>query len=87
MDIEGLRRLVREEVEGVLDEDARLDSHPKFRRLVERRLGRRLDGDCHGETWDAWRDLQTEAAGGELDPTLVDYYVNEAVGAIRSTER
>ena len=43
MDEQSLRALVREEVEAVLTEEARIDSHLKFRRLVERRVGEPLD--------------------------------------------
>jgi len=87
MDEKQLRALVREEVEAALDDEARVDSHPKFRRLVEAKLGRKFDGsDEHWDlTYNAWHDALSETAFGTPgvpDESTVDYYVNETVEKI-----
>ena len=81
-----LRRLVREEITKVFDADVIVDDHVKFRRLVERHLGRRLqEGESYDETYGAWQSILTEAGDTSLDPKLIEYYVTEAVSSINST--
>lgn len=88
MDERSLRRLIREEIEAALKEDAVVDDHDKFRKLVSERLGRRLVGDeCFEETFTAWDDALTEA---QVDGTLpngklLDHYVRVAVTSIKQS--
>ena len=82
MDEQSLRALVREEVEAVLTEEARIDSHLKFRRLVERRVGEPLDELTYDITFQAWSDAVQESAGEAIDQETLDYYLNEAVEKI-----
>jgi hypothetical protein len=86
MDTEQLRRLVREEVEKALDEEAVIDSHPKFRRLVEAKLGRRFKDSDDGwsETYAAWSDALQESGGAVLADDVRIYYVGSAVASIRA---
>ena len=82
MKLESLRKLIREEVEQAFEEADKVDSHPKFRKLVGRALGRSLaEGERHDETWHAWNELQVETAGA-VDRRLLSYYVNQAARAI-----
>jgi hypothetical protein len=84
-----LRALVREEVEHALDEEATVDSHPKFRRLVEAKLGRRFDSseDSWTETYQAWSATLMETDARHPDRDIVEYYVNDAAKAIRAQNR
>lgn len=85
MDEKQLRALVREEVERTLDEEATIDSHPKFRRLVEARLGRKFasSDDSWTETYEAWSSTLAETDGHSPDQDVIDYYVSDAAKAIR----
>jgi hypothetical protein len=84
MDEKSLRKLIGKEVDDVLDEQIRMDAHPKFRRLVSQKLGRILnEGECFDETWSAWNDMLVEAAGEEPEDELVDHYVTEAATSIK----
>lgn len=86
MDEEQLRDLVREEVERTLDEEAQIDSHPKFRRLVEAKLGRGFTGseEHWGLTYQAWSSALQETNCKFPDKDVVDYYVGDAVKAIKA---
>jgi hypothetical protein len=79
-----LRALVREEVESVLTEEAQIDSHPKFRRLVEAKLGRKFaNSDEHWDlTYMSWSSALQETDGRKPDKEVVDFYVNEAAKKI-----
>lgn len=88
MDEKTLRDLVREEVVRALDEELTIDSHPKFRRLVEAKLGRKFQGsDDHWiVTYAAWSDALSEAGSprelaGASD--VLEYYVNDAAEEIK----
>lgn len=80
MDEKQLRELIREEVERVLDEELVVDSHPKFRRLVEARVGRPFHDSDEGwtTTYEAWTAALQESGGTKVDKETLDYYV-EAV--------
>ena len=85
MNVEQLRTLVREEIEHALDEHFVIDSHPKFRRLVEAKLGRKfVDND---EFWTStnrsWSEMMLETDGASADRELVEYYVNDAAVMIK----
>jgi len=82
MDEKSLRALVREEVEAVLDEESHIDSHLKFRRLVEHRVGQPLDEFSYDITFQAWNDALVESAGQGIDEETLEYYINEAVEKI-----
>jgi hypothetical protein len=86
MNEENLRALVREEVERTLDEESKIDSHPKFRRLVEAKRGRPfLDTDDWWDTtYSAWNDALQESGGVEIDQETLDYYVDRAVALIEN---
>lgn len=79
-----LRALVREEVEAVLTEQTRIDSHPKFRRLVENKLGRQFQesDENWSLTFESWNAALSEAGGVDIDQETLDYYLNEAVEKI-----
>jgi hypothetical protein len=84
MDDRQLRQMVREEVEKALDEEAVIDSHPKFRRLVEAKLGHRFrdSDDSWSETYAAWSDALQESGGPVLADDVRAYYVDSAVVSI-----
>jgi hypothetical protein len=85
MDTKQLRKMVREEIESVLDEQITLDEHPKFRRLVAERLGRPLEQDeCYHGIWRVWNEMMTECAGEEPEQDLVEYYVERAVSLVEN---
>ena len=86
MNEENLRALVREEVERTLDEEAVVDSHQKFRRLVENKRARRFDDtDQHWDhTYSAWSDALEESGGVQIDKDTLDYYVDRAIALIEN---
>jgi hypothetical protein len=77
-----LRALVREEIEVVLDEESHIDSHLKFRKLVERRLGTDLDESTYDTTFQAWSDAVQESAGQDIEGEVLEHYLNEALDKI-----
>jgi len=77
-----LRSLVVEEIHKVLDEEAHIDSHLKFRRLVERRIGEPLDESTYDITFQAWSDAIRECVGEDIDDEVLEHYLNEAVDKI-----
>ena len=76
MDEKQLRALVREEVEQAFAVDAVVDTHPKFRRLIERRIGRKLDEDTYDTTFRAWNEMLQECEDTGLDDDLLEEYVS-----------
>jgi hypothetical protein len=80
-----LRELVAEEIQRVLDEERQIDSHPKFRRLVEARLGTKFEtSDEHWTTtYNAWSSLLQECGAVDtIDRDSLEYYVEDAAKTI-----
>jgi hypothetical protein len=80
MDVKLLRKMIKEEVESLLNERVTVDSHPKFRTLVEAKLGRSFvdTNDGWSVTYQAWNDALTESFGCEVDAETLVYYVRHA---------
>lgn len=85
MDANKLRALVREEVERTLDEELKIDSHLKFRRLVEHRVGHELGEDSYDMTFQAWSDVVQESGEHDIDPEALEFYLNETAEQIKAT--
>ena len=77
MEIKALRKMIREEVNAALDEKLVIDSHMKFRALVEAKAGRvfKDTDDNWTVTYQAWTDALTESVDGKVDQETLDYYV------------
>ena len=85
MEIKTLRKMVREEVNAALDEKFVVDSHTKFRSLVEAKSGRKfVDTDDNWTvTYAAWSDLLSECVEGSVDQETLDYYVYVAATTLK----
>jgi hypothetical protein len=85
MDEMKLRALVREEVERTLDEELKIDSHPKFRRLVEQKANRRFENedDNWDVTYQAWTEVVQESDGKTIERETLDYYAYVAATCLK----